>query len=360
LTPPTEATYLDQNSHAIGCTPDEFFNIDQPFAHDFQSPLRQFSPPSSLHEQESRASLLVTIVDNPFQPNGYAPDDEFCPLELWGDHTPHPSQSNVAYVDFSAKRRRIEIDPLLLIDDNIQNSQLLYTELSPNGSFAHPPPNNFSLTSNDHVCNPHLQAVSVAEIPSLPQAAYRSFQGLNGFSLSENVPQSNQQNPRVQKEGHCELPDFKFNETIRQKIYEDARTRLPTGELVEALFPTVDDLNYFFSGYMQCFHRHFPILHLWSLDVKETPSPLLFAICSIGAQYRLSRQKAKNLFALAGTMSSYALRAGLPIVEGTPKPGPLWIMQTRVLLSLCGMFSGKTNVVMRTVENLGLFAIVRD
>jgi hypothetical protein len=358
LTPPNEVIYLDPNSHSA---PDELFRVDQPFAHDFQSPLRQFSPPSSLHEQERRASLLMTFADNYSQPNGYAPnDDDFCPLELWGDHTPHPSQPNVAYLDSSAKRRRIEIDPFLLIDDNVQSPQLLHTELSPHGSFAPPPPNNFSLFSNDHVCYPHLQAMSVADMSSLPQAAYPSFQGSNKFFSPENVPQSTQQIPRVQKEGHCELPDFKFNETIRKKIYEDARTRLPTGELVEALFPTVDDLNYFFSGYMQCFHRHFPILHLWSLDVKETPSPLVFAICSIGAQYRLSRQKAKNLFALAGTMSSYALRAGLPIVEGTPKPGPLWVMQTRVLLSLCGMFSGKTNVVMRTVENLGLFAIVRE
>jgi hypothetical protein len=161
----------------------------------------------------------------------------------------------------------------------------------------------------------------------------------------------------VQKEQNVELPKFDFNETIRRKICDDAFNRMPPGELSEALFPTVNELQRFFTAYLECFHPHFPIIHLPSFDLLETPSPLVFAICSIGALYQLERSKAKNLFALAGTMSSYALRAGLPITRGTPKPAPLWIMQTRVLLSLCGIFSEKTNVVMRTVENLGLFAI---
>ncbi|ORY15877.1 fungal-specific transcription factor domain-domain-containing protein [Clohesyomyces aquaticus] len=175
------------------------------------------------------------------------------------------------------------------------------------------------------------------------------------YSLDQGQSPSGQ-SPQIQREQFCELPKYNFDDCIHRKLCEDACFRMSSTDTA-TLLPSVSDLNRFFSGYLDCFHRHFPIIHLPSLDLTETPSPLIFAMCSIGAQYRLERRKAKNLFALAGTMSSYALRAGLPIAVGTPGPAPLWIMQTRVLLSLCGIFSGKTSVVMRTVENLGLFAI---
>jgi hypothetical protein len=349
------------DSSLNSCAPDGLFNVDQAYVHDFQSPFGRISPPASLQEEERRSSLIGIFTDNTSQSYNYPADDEFCPLQLWADHAPHPSPPDVTYTESPVKRRRAEIDPLLLLDDDVRAAQMLSSGLSSHGAFAPSQPNEFSFNQPDDALYPVAQTMPDSAILSLPLCDLYSGNHMtyvfDGHFLLQSKQQGSSLHPNVDSESRFNLPEFKFNEGIRRKILEDARSRLPTGELVEALFPNIDDLNHFFTGYIQCFHRHFPILHLSSLDVRETPSPLIFAMCSIGAQYRLARQKAKNLFALAGTMSSYALRAGLPITTGTPKPGPLWVMQTRVLLSLCGMFSGKTNVVMRTVENLGLFAI---
>ena len=354
-TPPTHAAVGIITPHANDCSTESYFNIDQAFAFELQSPLDQFSPSSS-HEQSRGVLMLEALVDPSYISNGLSMGTGFS-MPLWNKST---SPSFMDPVNEShTKRRRIEIDPLLLFD---QENQVNQVEASSQEIFAPYPPNNHNSIEHDNCLFPISSDTLHTEMTSLP--FYDQHSGnlaLHGFGetlLAEDIQTAPQQHPRIEKEGLPELPAFKFNEETRQKICEDARARLPPGDLVESLFPSVDELNEFISSYMRCFHRHFPVLHFASLDVKETPSPLIFAICSIGAQYCLARQKAKNLFALAGTMSSYALRAGLPINMGTPQPGPLWIMQTRVLLSLCGMFSGKTNVVMRTVENLGLFAIV--
>ncbi|KAF2707453.1 hypothetical protein K504DRAFT_383718 [Pleomassaria siparia CBS 279.74] len=349
LTPPIDTAIVDINRHANTCASENLFSVDHAFARGMQSPLGQFSPPASLHDQESRASILGTTIESAYQSNGHPAVVDFSPMELWADPPSSESLESMP-LEPPAKRRRtvIEIDPMLLFGNDGQAAQSLASAVSPHEPFP-------LISSDSHASNRQdidfytASNTLVAEEGSTPP-----FYDFYTQSPLLHEPQTQAQAP---KEINLEIPVFKFNEAARRNICEDARSRLPTGELVEALFPSADDLNHFFSAYMQSFHRHFPILHLSSLDVSETPSPLIFAICSIGAQYRLARQKAKNLFALAGTMSSYALRAGLPITMGIPKPGPLWIMQTRLLLSLCGMFSGKTNVVMRTVENLGLFAI---
>ena len=39
-------------------------------------------------------------------------------------------------------------------------------------------------------------------------------------------------------------------------------------------------------------------------------------------------------------------------------PGPLWAVQTKMLLCIYGIFSGKSAVVKTTIEGLGFFAIV--
>jgi hypothetical protein len=244
------------------------------------------------------------------------------------------------------KRRLIEVDPLLLLhdaghplpDQSVEAAQKDFPGVAFNEHYT---------ASSD----PNVTPLSFGDL-SLEFLDFFEFGIFNASNrFTENQP------IRVEQERTYSPPIFQFDEHIHQTICQDARQRLPAGDSMAALFPSVNDLNRFFSGYIECFHRHFPIIHLPSLEMLETPSPLIFAVCSIGAQYRLDRQKAKNLFALAGTMSSYALRAGLPISGGTPKPAALWIMQTRVLLSLGGIFSGKTSVILRTIENLGLFAI---
>lgn len=55
----------------------------------------------------------------------------------------------------------------------------------------------------------------------------------------------------------------------------------------------------FLSGYVTSFHGHLPIIHLQSVCPRTTPSPLILAMCSIGALYRLDRRRARQLYNVA-------------------------------------------------------------
>ncbi|PSN62537.1 hypothetical protein BS50DRAFT_501736 [Corynespora cassiicola Philippines] len=350
LTPPTQPTPgpIDANAPAMGGFADHDLSI-----------LQEIQPA----ESHSAIPILSPMVGDFHGQEFYAFDMQFSPMDLFMAPTPYP----VTTPEPPTKRRRIEIDPQLLLEDEARATQAISptTPMSqrPSTSTAHTRNYNFSMEYNDGQTSSD-QPTALDDPLDLAfhelSADYPTILDFNKpFQISPltNGPHTASL-PHVQKDSYSNTPRFPFNNEVHRRICEDAKARIPSGELSESLFPTVNDLNQFFSGYLECFHKHFPILHLSSLDIKETPSPLIFAICSIGALYRLARQKSRNLFALAGTMSSNALRRGLPITAtGTPKPAPIWIMQTRVLLSLGGMFSGKTNVVLRTIENLGLFAI---
>ncbi|KAF2176406.1 hypothetical protein K469DRAFT_678836 [Zopfia rhizophila CBS 207.26] len=345
--------------------------------HELQSPLGQYSPPDFRNDQHENSTLHSSMhkAHETYQSSLEGGNRLICLRENLVSQGFDPRVAGQDECESPPKRRRIEVDPVLLLDQE-QRQQCLSSETPLATSFETLPalssfqPNYNSLAIDFPLLSGDITPSRRVVIPSgdgISQLTYddsfpNSFPNFDleevwSFIQLDKCHSSVKQLPQVQKEKCTDLPEFLFDEWVHKKICEDATNRMPTGELAEALFPTVNELQRFFSGYVECFHRHFPIIHLPSLDLTETPSPLIFAICSIGAQYRLDRRRAKNLFALAGTMSSYALRAGLPITTGTPKPAPLWVMQTRVLLSLCGIFSEKTNVVMRTVENLGLFAI---
>lgn len=268
------------------------------------------------------------------------------------------------YQEPPAKRQRIEIDPLIM-------GTPTYTEMP----IAETPISQLGVTSYDAI-DPTLEDVPFTH-SSLSSGISPGWEDLENTDLSAeylalfdmetehtNRAEIHHHTTRPRLRVHSEvcvnlrtLPSLQFSQEAHRRICDDISMRVLNLGLPETLLPSFTELQQFFLGYLEGFHRHFPIIHLHSFDPLRSPSPLIMAMCSIGAQYRLRREKAKNLFVLAGTMSSQALHNGLPIVDGSPEPAPLWVMQTRVLLSLSGMFSGMTSIVLRTVENLGLFSI---
>jgi hypothetical protein len=54
-------------------------------------------------------------------------------------------------------------------------------------------------------------------------------------------------------------------------------------------------VNLYVSAYMSGLNQHLPFLHLASLDLNEMETPLLFALCSIGALYCFEKEQAKKL-----------------------------------------------------------------
>lgn len=103
--------------------------------------------------------------------------------------------------------------------------------------------------------------------------------------------------PHVLQEKPNSPPRFEIDETTYQSIRDDIISR-SDGQDCHKSIPTIQELRRFFVGYVDCFHRHLPIIHLPSLVLSATPSPLILALSSIGALYRLDRRRAVSTYHL--------------------------------------------------------------
>jgi hypothetical protein len=143
---------------------------------------------------------------------------------------------------------------------------------------------------------------------------------------------------------------------------------LTQDELWNFDFPEAVVLEKCLRSYASAFHVHLPIVHLSSMIVEETPSPLILIMCAIGAQYRLERRLATSIFrtatqALNQSMSSWlatnesllAVDDCKPWPEASPRPTrmALWMMQTRFLLAVFGTLNGNAALIKRAFGLIG-------
>lgn len=108
--------------------------------------------------------------------------------------------------------------------------------------------------------------------------------------------------PSVTMETPRKLPVPTMDLETYDAVVTDLKSRITSEQLKEMDIPSSQDMQKFLTSYFTCFHCHCPIIHIPSLDLKTTPSHLLFAICSIGALYRLSRRTARDLWYWADHM----------------------------------------------------------
>lgn len=90
-------------------------------------------------------------------------------------------------------------------------------------------------------------------------------------------------------------------------IQEDVKKILTPDQLKDFRMPNAQGLQRFLTSYFTCFHKHFPILHIPSLELRRSPSRLILSMCAIGAIYRLSRKSAKDLWFWANTMAELVI-----------------------------------------------------
>jgi hypothetical protein len=88
---------------------------------------------------------------------------------------------------------------------------------------------------------------------------------------------------------------FSINDHVRDMLIRDTESRLRPEDHPRLRFPSTKLLNRFLGGYFVCFHPHYPIFHIPSMVIENTPGPLILAICTIGALYRLDRKHAALL-----------------------------------------------------------------
>lgn len=105
--------------------------------------------------------------------------------------------------------------------------------------------------------------------------------------------------PSITKEKPKAINVSLMDETIYYLMTQDIEQRLPGCDL---RLPSMQSFNSFLKGYLYCFHKHFPILHLPHLEFGEVPNSLVLAMCAIGALYRQNRTAAKKLWLHADLM----------------------------------------------------------
>ena len=197
-------------------------------------------------------------------------------------------------------------------------------------------------------------------------------------TLSEPSPSSTSTTasslPEVIKSSLVKRVSFEITRETRTALYTDLTTRLTQDDLLDSEFPDAPTLEKCLRSYAHAFHVHLPIVHLSSLVVEETPSPLILIMSAIGALYRLERKSGINMYrkalrALTRSVSSWtamnepllAIDELKPLQEATSPSNalPLWIMQTRFLLGVFGTLNGNAGLIKKAFGLLGAQWVVR-
>ncbi|KAI1611232.1 hypothetical protein EDD36DRAFT_283114 [Exophiala viscosa] len=174
--------------------------------------------------------------------------------------------------------------------------------------------------------------------------------------------------PEVIKTSQVKRTYFGITPQHRIAIYVDLTSRLSQDDLWGFELPEAQTLEQCLRSYADNFHVHLPIIHLASLNVEETPSPLVLIMCAIGSLYRLERRLAMALYRkatqaftksmatwLATNESLMAIDDFTPSLDTTThqSPLPVWIMQARVLLGVFGTLNGNAGLIKRAFGLLG-------
>lgn len=104
--------------------------------------------------------------------------------------------------------------------------------------------------------------------------------------------------PRILQEKSHTTPRAEIDSATYERLCDDIMNRSGM-EASQKVVPSNQELQRFLNAYIDCFHRHLPIVHLPSLLISKTPSPLILALSCIGALYRLERRRAVLLYQLA-------------------------------------------------------------
>jgi hypothetical protein len=206
-------------------------------------------------------------------------------------------------------------------------------------------------------------AVSHMDVDDTMQLPQHHSRRNDGETAQSSVRRPQSAGPSLRKH----LPII-FNDVMRNKLLEDICSRqakAPPGNTFR--LPSATALQSCLRTFVDAFHIHLPILHLQSFDFMKTPSPLVLALCAIGALYRLERRIAATLYVKAVEVlqsedndSTEYLNAerltsywDKPCSSPQPSMNPLWVSQARLLLLFFAAFSGEPSMVRRSLEKLG-------
>jgi hypothetical protein len=151
---------------------------------------------------------------------------------------------------------------------------------------------------------------------------------------------------------------FSINDHTRDILIRDTESRLPLEDQSKLKLPSTKLLNRFLAGYLLSFHPHYPIFHIPTMVIEKTPAPLVLAICTIGALFRLDRKHAailqqwadhtlSHVSTVLGKQSSRCSSDTCKMTETAPETHglpllPISALQGKFLLAFAEIFSGRT------------------
>ncbi|KAK1536010.1 hypothetical protein CPAR01_09552 [Colletotrichum paranaense] len=144
---------------------------------------------------------------------------------------------------------------------------------------------------------------STASPPEKSCSFERSLHHADGETWPETLKSTSQavtgrKLPRLLENKRCTKPSLTMDKPMHDSICRDVNKRL-TGPDISKDIPPLKACQSFLSSYVECFHCHLPLVHLQTISHGDIPSPLILAMCSIGALYRLDRRRARRLWDLA-------------------------------------------------------------
>jgi hypothetical protein len=164
-----------------------------------------------------------------------------------------------------------------------------------------------------------------------------------------------------------------LDQNIHDLLCQDLGERLNI-EYANQEIPPARLCQFFFSGYVDFFRCNLPVIHLPSLCLRTTPSPLILAMCCIGALYRLDRKRAKSLYHLARRAIQREMESKHVVIQTAmtrqalaPSSSqdilslldtPLWVLQSSLLLTFFAAMSNDTNLVSQAMKDTGFYILV--
>lgn len=158
-----------------------------------------------------------------------------------------------------------------------------------------------------------------------------------------------------------------FTESMRRNLIFDLMDMGCDADLATKL-PSSTVLQNCVRGYFERFDIHLGLFHPHTMNLSQTASPLILAMCAIGALYRLDRKLSAFLFCTAenalGMFSSKrdgdsaspsfeANAAGLLSMQTMDTSKALWELQTKVLLVFIATLGGQSAFSRKAMDGIG-------
>lgn len=150
---------------------------------------------------------------------------------------------------------------------------------------------------------------------------------------------------------NSKIPALELDDAAHACLVRDMDGRLAPHLRARFQLPSRNILDRFLNSYLTCFHDHFPIVHVASLNLSTVPAPVVLAMCAIGALFRLERKHAIKLRdSVDQALASEKLNN--PTI-GILTAWPTWMAQCKLLSLYAALFAGDLFTITLGLQSMG-------